>query len=51
MCEVGGWVEKPWGYEYIWAKTNDYVGKLLYMKKRLSFISSIPRSKSRNFSY
>jgi len=26
-------VEKPWGYELIWAKTNDYVGKILHIKK------------------
>lgn len=26
-------VEKPWGYEVIWAETKDYVGKLLYIKK------------------
>jgi quercetin dioxygenase-like cupin family protein len=24
-------VEKPWGYEIIWAHTNDYVGKLLHI--------------------
>ncbi len=26
-------VEKPWGYELIWAKTKDYVGKILFIKK------------------
>ena len=26
-------VEKPWGYELIWAKTSDYVGKILHIKK------------------
>lgn len=26
-------VEKPWGYELIWAETKDYVGKLLHIKK------------------
>lgn len=25
-------VEKPWGYELIWAKTKDYVGKILHIK-------------------
>ncbi len=25
-------VEKPWGYELIWADTNEYVGKLLHIK-------------------
>jgi mannose-6-phosphate isomerase len=24
-------VEKPWGYEMIWAETGDYVGKLLHV--------------------
>lgn len=26
-------VEKPWGYELIWARTKDYVGKVLHIKK------------------
>ena len=26
-------VEKPWGYELIWAKTADYVGKILHINK------------------
>ena len=26
-------VEKPWGYELIFAKTKDYVGKILFVKK------------------
>ncbi|MBI3555512.1 MAG: cupin domain-containing protein [Deltaproteobacteria bacterium] len=26
-------VEKPWGHELIWAKTKDYVGKVLHVKK------------------
>jgi mannose-6-phosphate isomerase len=25
-------VEKPWGYELIWAETDDYVGKVLFIK-------------------
>jgi mannose-6-phosphate isomerase-like protein (cupin superfamily) len=25
-------VEKPWGYELIWAVTDDYVGKVLFVK-------------------
>ena len=25
-------VEKPWGHELIWAETEDYVGKLLFVK-------------------
>jgi mannose-6-phosphate isomerase-like protein (cupin superfamily) len=26
-------VEKPWGYELIWAQTDDYVGKILHINK------------------
>ena len=26
-------VEKPWGHELIWAKTKDYVGKILHINK------------------
>jgi mannose-6-phosphate isomerase-like protein (cupin superfamily) len=26
-------VEKPWGYELHWAKTDRYVGKILHIKK------------------
>jgi mannose-6-phosphate isomerase-like protein (cupin superfamily) len=25
-------VEKPWGYELIWAETENYVGKVLFVK-------------------
>ena len=25
-------VEKPWGYELIWAEADDYVGKVLFIK-------------------
>ncbi|MDQ3341234.1 MAG: cupin domain-containing protein [Myxococcota bacterium] len=25
-------VEKPWGHELIWAKTDQYVGKILHIK-------------------
>jgi mannose-6-phosphate isomerase len=25
-------VDKPWGYELIWAKTDDYVGKILFVR-------------------
>jgi mannose-6-phosphate isomerase-like protein (cupin superfamily) len=26
-------VEKPWGYELIWARTDRYVGKILHVNK------------------
>lgn len=25
-------IEKPWGYEILWAKTDKYVGKLLFIR-------------------
>ena len=32
MLESPRRVEKPWGYELIWAETEDYVGKILHVK-------------------
>lgn len=26
-------VDKPWGHELIWARTKDYVGKILFIKQ------------------
>ena len=26
-------IEKPWGYEEIWAQTQDYVGKILHINE------------------
>ena len=26
-------IEKPWGFEKIWAHTNNYVGKIIHVKK------------------
>jgi len=31
MLEKPRRVEKPWGYELIWAETEDYVGKILHV--------------------
>jgi oxalate decarboxylase/phosphoglucose isomerase-like protein (cupin superfamily) len=33
MPKVPYRVEKPWGYELIWARTARYVGKLLHVKR------------------
>src|SRR2546427_11854068 len=30
---IGEKVEKPWGYELIWAHADRYVGKVLHIKK------------------
>ncbi len=32
MSELPYRVEKPWGYELIWAKTDRYVGKILHIE-------------------
>jgi mannose-6-phosphate isomerase len=32
MAEVPYRVEKPWGHELIWARTDRYVGKILHVK-------------------
>lgn len=31
MKEIPHRVEKPWGYELIWARTEQYVGKILHI--------------------
>jgi mannose-6-phosphate isomerase-like protein (cupin superfamily) len=32
MPDVPYKVEKPWGYELVWARTDRYVGKILHVK-------------------
>ena len=32
MPEVPFRVEKPWGYELVWARTDRYVGKILHVR-------------------
>ena len=33
MSETPKRVEKPWGYELWWARTDRYVGKILHLKR------------------
>ncbi len=33
LIQSGQKVDKPWGYELIWAHTNRYVGKVLHINK------------------
>lgn len=33
MSEIPKRVEKPWGYELWWARTDRYVGKILHVKQ------------------
>ncbi|HTK40746.1 MAG TPA: cupin [Gemmatimonadales bacterium] len=32
MAEVPYRIDKPWGYELVWARTDQYVGKILHVK-------------------
>ena len=32
MADVPYRVEKPWGYELVWARTDRYVGKILHVR-------------------
>jgi quercetin dioxygenase-like cupin family protein len=27
------WVDKPWGHEIVWARTERYVGKILHLRR------------------
>ena len=38
-------VEKPWGYELIWALTDDYCGKVLFVKAGASLSLQFHREK------
>jgi mannose-6-phosphate isomerase len=42
-------VEKPWGYELIWAHTDDYVGKLLFVKAGESLSLQFHREKDESW--
>ena len=33
MSEIPKRIEKPWGYEIWWARTDRYVGKILHVRK------------------
>ncbi len=40
-------VEKPWGYELIWAETERYVGKVLFVRAGQSLSLQFHRVKGR----
>jgi mannose-6-phosphate isomerase len=42
-------VEKPWGYELIWANTGEYVGKLLFVKAGESLSLQFHREKDESW--
>lgn len=42
-------VEKPWGYELIWAETDGYVGKILFVKAGESLSLQFHRMKDESW--
>jgi mannose-6-phosphate isomerase len=42
-------VEKPWGWELIWAQTEQYVGKVLFVKAGESLSLQFHRSKDESW--
>jgi mannose-6-phosphate isomerase len=42
-------VDKPWGYELIWAQTDDYVGKVLFVKAGESLSLQFHRQKDESW--
>lgn len=42
-------VEKPWGYEEIWAETSTYVGKILVIKSNCRLSRQLHVSKEETF--
>jgi mannose-6-phosphate isomerase len=42
-------VEKPWGYELIWALTDDYCGKILFLKAGESLSLQFHREKDESW--
>ena len=42
-------VEKPWGHELIWARTDDYVGKVLFVKAGESLSLQFHREKDESW--
>ena len=42
-------VDKPWGYELIWALTDDYCGKILFIKAGESMSLQFHREKDESW--
>ena len=40
-------VEKPWGWELIWAEAEAYVGKLLFVRAGQALSAPVPRGEGR----
>jgi mannose-6-phosphate isomerase-like protein (cupin superfamily) len=46
---VSARVDKPWGHELIWAHTDDYVGKVLFVKAGESLSLQFHREKDESW--
>ena len=42
-------VDKPWGYELIWAQADDYVGKILFVEAGCSLSLQFHREKDESW--
>ena len=42
-------IDKPWGYELIWAKTDKYAGKILHIKKNHELSLQYHKKKEESF--
>lgn len=51
LCEenVATYVEKPWGHEEIWARTDKYVGKRLFVNANCRLSRQLHRKKIEDF--
>ena len=48
MSEIPKRVEKPWGYEIWWARTDRYVGKILHVKQGREPLAAVPQREGRD---
>lgn len=48
MAEVPYRVDKPWGYELVWARTDKYVGKILHVKAGHVLSLQLPQPEGRD---
>ena len=48
MPDVPYRVDKPWGYELVWARTDRYVGKILHVKAGSRPEPAVPQPEGRD---
>ena len=51
MLESPRRVEKPWGYELIWAETDEYAGKILHVTAGKHFPCNTTKLRMKPFFY